>query len=650
MRLTLHRSLTHEGDIDLEVTRGTATGAIIAGFHPGHVWCGAVELGLDHKAGDWPLVAGAILSARPGRPGVAPGEPHLAAFAGPDAGLLIPVHRPTVLGSAPARDRAGAFALVRDPRMDAHHATVSPAADGALRVRDGGSVNGVGVWVLRAGAPSWRGRRRTTTVGHGAVLLMGETLLELRATAERGPSRHDEQPFAAASAGVSPGTSQGARRTAMLRSWIAAVPLARAASRLRGPAPPPYGDLPDPTTRGGWEGPIAVCGEDAMALARAVILARGRRPPEPAPLDEPWLTWLPPACAGDGAILIAKEPPQARDETRVLLVSHAHSTTVLAGGVTTTGPALRVRPDTAEALARARACLPDHASPRPVRWADADALASPSPSARAGSRVVTGIDSRRPHAAWTIDIGASSPHTLVAGAEGSGKTTLLATIAGALAIHRAPRELALVILCAADPGPLEPYLSLPHVRRAASRVRTPEALRALDLANPGAAMTVIIVDDIDALGPGGREVTARLEAIASQSGGRPVHVVISTRRPTAVLTPSLRASLATAIALRTDSASDSVEVTGIEAAAAIPRDAPGLALARSAAGIDEVRVALPIADSFPQVHRWGAPLLPPRTLADVAMEHAARHHAPLGAGASSPREHPGRGGQGPTAS
>jgi len=220
-----------------------------------------------------------------------------------------------------------------------------------------------------------------------------------------------------------------------------------------------------------------------------------------------------------------------------------------------------------------------------------------------------------PAVPWAISLGQGFPHTVVAGAVGSGKTTLLATLVGALAIGMSPDELEFVILCAGAAGPLEPYMDLPHVKAAAAHVRPRAALRILDSLDSLNAFTVVIADDLDALGPDGRAVTARLEAIASHSGSRRVHVVMATRRPTAVLTPTLRAATATAIALRTDCESDSVEVTGIAAASRLSLDAKGMAIVRTGGRLDTVQVALPLADRMPRVRRCDVPLPEATTLA-----------------------------------
>ena len=631
MRLTLHHSLTGHGDVDLEVARGTPLWEIVAGIPAGPVWCGEEALDPTHASGQWPLLAGAVLSARPHRARAAPTALHLAAISGPDAGLIIPLDSVsvTVIGSAPAQsptrliNAAPRLAVVRDDTIDTHHATVLPISEREVRVKDNNSVNGTGVWSVRAGALSWRGRRRTATVRVGDVVEAGRTLFEVR---------WSPTPDSAIVDGSEPATSHRRQPAGDARS---AIPLAitRATHRLAGflgladcvPGhdPPPATGMPDPTRTGGWTGPVTIAGVHALGLARAVILARGRRPPDPMPLDEPWLSWLPPALVGDGAIRIGvgicAESNAPRENGWTILTADDERTTLRTPAVTSTGPVVRVAADTADVLARSVAGASPDPPPRMIRWADAAALRRPGPGGHGSPlEVVAGVMVDEPSSPWTVALGPASRHTVIAGAPGSGKTTLLATIAGALAVELTPQELALVILCAGAPGALEPYLDLPHVRAAATHASPSGALCIVNSLDTGHALTVIIADDVDALGPDGRAVTARLEHIAARSGSGHVHVVMATRRPTAVLTPTLRAATGTAIALRTDCASDSVEVTGVDASAGIPLDAQGMAYVRSAGRIARVQVALPIADRVARVRAWDAPVPQATTLADAA--------------------------------
>lgn len=634
MRLTLHPSLTGLRGVDLEVARGTPLSEIVAGFTAGPIWCGAESLDPSHAAGRWPLLAGAVLSALPRRASVFPGAPHLAAIAGPDAGVVIAITSVTIIGSAPAASLVSptAFAphtaVVRDEAIDPHHATVFPTPSRAMRVKDNNSVNGTGIWSMRGGVLSWRGRRRSATVRAGDVIEAGRTLLEVR----WGPT-----PNIAIAGGSEPRMPRGLRRACEARSRTLAA-IYRAMRRLtssfglmdRAPGhdPPLSSGLPDATRTGGWAGPVTLAGVHAVGLARAVILARGRRPPDPMPFDEPWLSWLPHALVSDGPIRIGvgvgvgTELDAPRENGWTVLTADDERTTLRTAALTSTGPVVRVGADTADVLARALAGASPDPPPRTIRWADAAALEQrprPLPGDHESPvQVIAGVMADVPATPWTLAFGPASRHTLVAGAPGSGKTTLLATIAGALAVDLAPHELTLVILCTGAPGALEPYLDLPHVRAAATYASPSEALRIVNSLDTGNALTVIIADDVDALGPDGRAVTARLEHIAARSGSGRVHVAMATRRPTAVLTPTLRAAIGAAIALRTLCASDSVEVTGIDASAGIPLDAQGMAYVRSSGRIDRVQVALPLANRLPRVRAWDAPVSESTTLAAAA--------------------------------
>jgi hypothetical protein len=512
-------------------------------------------------------------------------------------------------------------AVVRDDAIDAHHVTVWATPGGSLRVKDHGSVNGTGVWSLRGGSLTWRGHRRSTSVRVGDVIAIGRTLLEAR---QGGPPQHAGPTGRESPASTHAPLSLGPTAAERAHEGIFAV-LARIAcwaSHSLG-----WGDreghdeaanlraFPDPTRPHGWSGPVAIGGSHSVDLARAVILARGRRPPLPMPMDEPWLSWLPPALAGDGPIRIGSDSLTRSEDGWTILTAGTVRTTLRVGAVTMTGPAVHVKRDTADALARRRAgFLPTH-PPLTVRWADAAALEARPAASNGSLEVVTGVRVQDPAVPWTIALGHGLPHTVIAGEVGSGKTTLLATLAGALAIGMSPEELELVFLCAGAAGPLEPYMDLPHVTAAAEHVLPRSALRILDALSPRDGFTVVIADDLDALGPDGRAVTARLEAIASHSGSRRVHVVIATRRPTAVLTPTLRAATSTAIALRTDSESDSVEIIGSASAARLPVDATGMAIVRTGGRLDTVQVALPFADPMPRVRRCGVPLPEATTLA-----------------------------------
>lgn len=640
MRLTIHHSLSPEGNTDLEALVGTPLHQIVAGFPSEQIWCGNEVLTPSHPAGSWPLLAGAMLSAHPRRASVAPAGRYLATISGPDAGVIIAIDRTTVIGRDPSVGavplRAVAHlvetphvvALLRDDAVDAHHVTVSPTPHGSLRVRDNGTVNGTGIWRRRGERLVWDGSRRTATLRAGDVLAIGRSLLEARQGLPADPAVSDNAntasfaSFAGSAAPVarrrlSPhgrimGHVSGAMRMA---GSLLLQTVSERGNLLRITGPPAPVAFLDPTQTRGWLGAIEIGGPYARELARAVILARGRRPPLPHHLDEPWLSWLPPALASDGPIHISGAPPRSDTHGWTVLTAESVRTTGCVDGVTFVAPVVRVNAATADILARSRAACGPEPAPRTIHWADAAALDARPAQSSPHRTVVAGVHADNPTAPWSLTLDPCLPHTLIAGAPGSGKTTLLATILGALALKNTPSELSLVILCAGTPGVLEAYLELPHVTRAASHIGQEEALRVVDSLDMRAPLTVIVVDDLAALGPGGRAVTGRLEALAHHAGQGRMHLVLTTHRPTAVLTPTLRAGMATGIALRTASAADSLEVTGIAAAAGIADDAPGLAYVRTGGRSERVQFALPYADRAPRVMRYGEAPVEPTTLA-----------------------------------
>lgn len=160
----------------------------------------------DHLTGEPPLVDGVVLHVGRGErpPDVLALRAawHLAVVAGPDAGALVPLDAPVLVGRRPAPPAHGTRALtVRDPTVSATHVEVVPGRhgprlldrgprDGTALVRDGRTV--------RAGHARPGGRRLRA----GDRLLLGSTAVEIRSLAAGG--RPPRPPVGATGAAAAP--------------------------------------------------------------------------------------------------------------------------------------------------------------------------------------------------------------------------------------------------------------------------------------------------------------------------------------------------------------------------------------------------------------------------------------------------------------
>lgn len=569
MRITLDASLTAGEPCDLDVAAGATLAEVLECTHGRAVWCGAVLLDPQHRAGVWPLLNGALLTATPGPMTARPRGLHVAVVTGPDAGAVVPLARELTWGAAAGGlERSGT--TLADDALDSLHLTLAPAEDGSVVVRDLGTVNGTVVRRQgRRGAGHGR-RVGTARVREGDTVQAGRTTFELRGDA----------------------------------------PVPRAPRRM-----------PDPTDPGSWTRATAVDGPRAVGLMRAVVLARGRRPPGDPDWAEPWWEWLPPPLAGDEPLWLGRAPQGATGATT--LIALRERTLVEDAAAREWHAPLQVSASMAECLARAIAAggaEPDRAA---LRWADLPAITADQGTA-APWRVAVGAYAGPHDRPWVLDLDAPLPHLVAVGAGGSGKTTLLATAVGALARGHGPSELALVVLTARDGGELLPLRHLPHVLAFAEQVGAQDAERTLEEVVGGLATRnrarrlVVVADDVEAWGPAGRRSWSLCEAIAREGAASGVHLLLATSMPTAVLSPGLRAHAGTTVAFGCATESESVDLIGVADASSLPRDAPGRAVVRSGTGIHEVRVALPVADPTPKVRPWGAPAVAGRHLADVA--------------------------------
>ncbi|MDN4474924.1 FtsK/SpoIIIE domain-containing protein [Demequina sp. SYSU T00192] len=646
--------VTVEGVGDVEVAPGTPLDAILAAVRaPAAVWCGGVRLDGAHRAGRPPLVAGALLAPGPGPAPSPPAGPHLRVVAGPDAGATLVAH-----DGALVVGRDGAAPLA-DPALSRRHLVLG--ADG--RVRDLGSRNGT---VRERDGRSRRLGRVPRRLRPGDLVRAGGSVLRwVDPTATDDATAGTAAPARPATmlAGLAGAAAGAVALGAATGRWVIAVAMVGApvavavaalARRRRGPA----GVAPV-----GIEAlaalplPIAVEGtpERARAVVRAIVLARGAA--APPPLHEGWMRWLEDRLH-DGDVRIV--PPGVDAPSEAATVLDAGRGLMRRDGRTVPWELAAVAERTADVLARARASQQPADLPTVLRWADLPPpphRADPDGGRAAGRRLVArlGVDADGP---VDLDLDGDGPHVLVAGTTGAGKSALLETLVSALAHAHGPDRLGIALVDLKAGAGLGGCAALPHVRglltdleRASARrallglaCELRERKRALSSAGvaswrewedrPGAAAParlLVVVDEFQelaALDPGFLPELARL---AAQGRALGMHLVLATQRPAGAVSPAIRANVATVIALRAASASESQDLLGDAEAAALPAAVPGRAIVDSPHGRTTMQAALPLADPRPPVRPLGEPVPPSRPLAAAAAARwaSAEAAAPL---------------------
>ena len=205
-----------------------------------------------------------------------------------------------------------------------------------------------------------------------------------------------------------------------------------------------------------------------------------------------------------------------------------------------------------------------------------------------------------------LDLEADGPHLLVAGTTGSGKSELLRTLSASLALTYPPDRMNIMFFDFKGGSGLGPLTSLPHCvglmtdltrseldRTMASlraEVRRREqllaAVEAPDLTayrqagrtdKPPLAQLVVIIDEFRMLVDDAPESLNELMRIATIGRSLGLHLVMATQRPQGALNADIRANVTTSIALRVQSAHESADIIGTNAAAAIAVQTPGRA-------------------------------------------------------------------------
>lgn len=261
--------------------------------------------------------------------------------------------------------------------------------------------------------------------------------------------------------------------------------------------------------------------------------------------------------------------------------------------------------------------------------------ASPAETAQrwASGRLMPGLAvpiGRSAHGVRFLDLEADGPHVLIAGTTGSGKSELLRTLAAALALSFPPDRVNVLFFDFKGGSGLGPLTALPHcvgmltdltrseldrtlvslraeVRR---RERALAAAAAPDLAayrlskaadGHPLPQLVLIIDEFRILVEDAPESLSELMRIAAIGRSLGIHLVMATQRPQGALTADIRANVTTSIALRVQSAHESADVIGTNAASGIAVETPGRAFLARGTEAPEAFQSASLSGTLPEV-------------------------------------------------
>lgn len=653
--------VTWDDRVDLDLTTAATCADIVAYLEgiderPTAVWCGAVRLDPDHRAGTPPLVHAASLRREQGRPDVSLADPHLAVVCGPDAGHMVSLTRS---GISIGRDESCDLVLA-DDALSRRHLRVG--FDSAAWVSDDGSRNGT----MLVRDDSTRKVARRLRPRPGERLAIGTSVIEIRPLPTASPGESSRRPPLSGNqlGAMGAGAMTGLLVAAMTGRWafaalalvfpaIAVVPalvgrLRRGSHARDAPLPPadpcphaaPSVVAPRPPA---VAGPIAVVGDSfrAHATARALLLARHTRPAEDS-WYEPWMRWLPRASRDDSVVVVTagNEAPSwaatvvdvgARPEVRTR---------------SSTRPALEcgVHEATADTLARLiSASTHVQALPADVAWADLVVATARTTGGERRLATPLGVSAG---GNVVIDLDTHGPHMLVAGTTGAGKSALLETLVLGLAYSHSPDDLSIALIDFKGGAGLRHCMRLPHVvgcltdldHRLAERALTALGAeidqRKRDLAAAGHGSfkeweaaggapprLLVVADEYQEVAQHHRAFLPHLARLAAQGRSLGLHLVLATQRPAGAVTPEIRANVTTTIALRVASPTESQDLIGTADAAHLPIDRPGRAILAHGADLRPFQVARPAVSPTPPVRPAGQPIeSSPEELSDAACE------------------------------
>jgi S-DNA-T family DNA segregation ATPase FtsK/SpoIIIE len=308
-------------------------------------------------------------------------------------------------------------------------------------------------------------------------------------------------------------------------------------------------------------------------------------------------------------------------------------------GILATGMPEPAARDLARALARfedpelhvAGAGLPDQVALLPLLGVDLDPAALlarwRAGAASLRARAVLGVTE---DGLFEIDLDDDGPHGLIAGTTGSGKSELLRTLVAALAMSTDPEHLTFALIDYKGGGALDECARLPHsvglvtdldehlgeraLRCLEAELRHREQLlrrvglnhvrdyqRWRDTDSPAAEpmpRLVVVIDEFATLVKALPDFVDALVGIAQRGRSLGMHLILATQRPAGSVSESIKNNTKLRVALRLESASDSVDVIDAPVAAEIGGRQWGRAFHRlSAREVRPVQTALSTAVS-----------------------------------------------------
>ncbi len=208
---------------------------------------------------------------------------------------------------------------------------------------------------------------------------------------------------------------------------------------------------------------------------------------------------------------------------------------------------------------------------------------------------------------FTLDMRTDGPHALVAGTTGAGKSEFLQALISSLAVNHPPSRVTFLLVDYKGGSAFAKCVEFPHTVGLVTDLDTNQVRRALISLNaelhyrehilqeyrckdlmemeekniPGTPPSLlIIVDEFAALAKEIPEFVDGIVNVAQRGRSLGLHLVLATQRPGGVISDNIRANTNLRIALRVADASESTDVIGTPAAAALSRTIPGRGVAK----------------------------------------------------------------------